>query len=51
MGGYMCRPSKFGADIVLHSCTKWIGGHGNSMGGVIVDIGTFEWDVKNKDNK
>lgn len=45
---YLCRPFEFGADIVMHSLTKYIGGHGNSIGGVIVDSGKFDW-VKNKD--
>lgn len=40
---YLCRPIDHGADIVVHSLTKFIGGHGNSMGGVIVDGGTFDW--------
>jgi O-acetylhomoserine (thiol)-lyase len=40
---YLCRPKEFGADIVLHSLTKFIGGHGNSIGGAIVDCGTFDW--------
>ena len=40
---YLLRPIEFGADIVVHSLTKFIGGHGNSMGGVIVDGGTFDW--------
>jgi len=39
----LCRPIRHGADIVIHSCTKWIGGHGTSIGGVIVDGGTFDW--------
>ncbi len=39
----LCRPIAHGADIVVHSCTKWIGGHGTSIGGVIVDGGTFDW--------
>jgi O-acetylhomoserine (thiol)-lyase len=39
----LCRPIAFGADIVVHSATKFLGGHGNSMGGVIVDAGTFDW--------
>ncbi|KAM0814053.1 hypothetical protein AB5N19_14055 [Seiridium cardinale] len=43
MGGYLCQPIKLGADIVTHSCTKWIGGHNTSMGGVVVDGGRFEW--------
>ncbi|MDE3102205.1 MAG: O-acetylhomoserine aminocarboxypropyltransferase/cysteine synthase, partial [Chloroflexota bacterium] len=42
-GGYLCRPIEFGADIVVHSATKWIGGHGTSIGGVIVDSGRFDW--------
>ena len=40
---YLCRPKDFGADIVVHSLTKFLGGHGNSIGGVIVDCGTFDW--------
>jgi len=40
---YLIRPIEHGADIVLHSLTKFIGGHGNSMGGIIVDGGTFDW--------
>jgi O-acetylhomoserine (thiol)-lyase len=40
---YLCRPFEFGADIVVHSLTKYMGGHGNSMGGAIVDGGTFDW--------
>lgn len=42
-GGYFCRPIEHGADIVVHSATKWIGGHGTSIGGVIVDAGRFDW--------
>lgn len=42
-GGYICRPFDFGADIIVHSATKWIGGHGTSIGGVIVDSGKFNW--------
>lgn len=42
-GGYLCKPIEHGAHIVLASATKWIGGHGSSMGGVIVDSGTFNW--------
>jgi len=41
--GYLCRPIEHGADIVVSSATKWIGGHGNSIGGVIVDSGNFDW--------
>jgi O-acetylhomoserine (thiol)-lyase len=40
---YLCRPIEWGADIVLHSATKFIGGHGTSIGGVVVDAGTFDW--------
>ena len=40
---YLCRPKDFGADIVVHSLTKFIGGHGNSIGGALVDCGTFDW--------
>ena len=42
-GGYVVRPIEHGADIVTHSATKWIGGHGTSIGGVIVDAGNFDW--------
>ena len=41
--GYVVRPIDHGADIVVQSATKWIGGHGTSIGGVIVDAGTFDW--------
>ena len=40
---YLCRPFDYGADIVVHSATKFIGGHGNSIGGIIVDSGKFDW--------
>ncbi|MCB1521989.1 MAG: O-acetylhomoserine aminocarboxypropyltransferase [Hyphomicrobiaceae bacterium] len=40
---YLCRPKDHGADIVLHSLTKFLGGHGNSIGGILVDCGTFDW--------
>ncbi len=42
--GYLCRPIDHGADIVVASATKWIGGHGNTIGGVIIDAGSFSWD-------
>jgi len=45
---YLCRPFDFGADIVVHALTKYIGGHGNSIGGIIIDSGKFDW-VKNKE--
>jgi O-acetylhomoserine (thiol)-lyase len=41
---YLCRPFEHGADLIVHSATKFIGGHGTSIGGVIVDGGTFRWD-------
>jgi O-acetylhomoserine (thiol)-lyase len=40
---FLCRPIEWGADIVVHSATKFIGGHGTSIGGVVVDAGTFNW--------
>ncbi|WP_404862174.1 O-acetylhomoserine aminocarboxypropyltransferase [Georhizobium sp. MAB10] len=45
---YLLRPLEHGADIVVHSLTKFIGGHGNSMGGIIVDGGTFDWSASGK---
>ena len=42
-GGYLFKPLQHGADIVVESTTKWIGGHGTSIGGVIVDGGTYDW--------
>jgi O-acetylhomoserine (thiol)-lyase len=41
--GYLVRPIEYGADIVVQSATKWIGGHGTSIGGIIVDSGNFDW--------
>src|SRR5258707_7350866 len=41
---YLCRPFEWGADIVVHSATKYIGGHGTTMGGLIVESGKFPWD-------
>ena len=40
---YLIRPADFGADVIVHSATKFLGGHGNSMGGIIVDCGSFPW--------
>lgn len=40
---YLCRPIEWGADIVIHSATKFLGGHGTSIGGVVVEAGTFDW--------
>ena len=45
---YLCQPLKHGADIIVHSATKFLGGHGNSMGGVIVDGGKFDWSASDK---
>lgn len=45
---YLCRPIEWGADIVVHSLTKYISGHGNSMGGIIVDSGKFDWKSSGK---
>jgi O-acetylhomoserine (thiol)-lyase len=46
--GYLCRPIEWGADVVVESATKWIGGHGTSIGGVIVDSGKFDWGASGK---
>jgi O-acetylhomoserine (thiol)-lyase len=45
---YLCKPIDHGADIVVHSLTKFLGGHGNSIGGIIVDAGTFDWSRDNR---
>ena len=45
---YLLRPIEHGADIVVHSLTKFLGGHGNSMGGIIIDGGTFDWSASDK---
>ncbi len=42
-GGYLFRPFEHGANVIIHSATKWIGGHGNSIAGVVVDGGNFDW--------
>ncbi|MGI6322136.1 MAG: O-acetylhomoserine aminocarboxypropyltransferase/cysteine synthase family protein [Bacteroidales bacterium] len=47
--GYLCRPIEYGANIVVESATKWIGGHGTSIGGVITDGGNFDWNNGNFD--
>lgn len=47
---YLIRPFEYGADIVVHSATKYLGGHGNSMGGIIVDSGKFDWAGSGKFN-
>jgi O-acetylhomoserine/O-acetylserine sulfhydrylase len=43
MGGYLVRPIEHGVDIVVHSATKWIGGHGTTIAGVVIDSGRFDW--------
>lgn len=45
---YLCKPFEYGADIVIHSLTKFLGGHGNSIGGIIVDSGNFDWSSSDK---
>ena len=40
---YLCKPIEFGATIVVHSLTKWTGGHGTGIGGIVVDSGSFDW--------
>jgi len=45
---YLCRPIEWGADIVIHSMTKYLGGHGNSMGGMIVESGRFDWSASDR---
>lgn len=45
---YLVRPVTYGADIVIHSATKFIGGHGTSLGGVIIDGGSFDWEASGK---
>ncbi|KAG6844427.1 hypothetical protein H0H87_007029 [Tephrocybe sp. NHM501043] len=48
MGGYLIRPIEHGADIVVHSATKWIGGHGTTIAGVVIDSGKFDWAASGK---
>ena len=45
---YLVRPIEYGADIVVHSATKFIGGHGTTIGGVIIDSGKFDWTQNDK---
>ena len=45
---YLCRPVELGADLVLHSATKWLGGHGLAIGGLLVDGGRFDWEASGK---
>src|ERR1700722_9693627 len=45
---YLCRPIEHGCDLVMHSATKWLGGHGVAIGGVIVDGGRFDWEKSGK---
>ena len=46
MGGYLFRPFEWGANVSIHSATKWICGHGTALGGVVVDGGNFDWDAE-----
>ncbi len=45
---YLCRPIELGADLVMHSATKWLGGHGLALGGLLVDGGRFDWEASGK---
>ncbi|HYG86186.1 MAG TPA: O-acetylhomoserine aminocarboxypropyltransferase [Azospirillum sp.] len=45
---YLCRPLEHGADLVVHSATKWLGGHGVAIGGVLIDGGNFDWEASGK---
>ena len=45
---YLCRPIELGADLVLHSATKWLGGHGLALGGLLVDGGRFDWEASGR---
>jgi O-acetylhomoserine (thiol)-lyase len=45
---HLCRPFEHGADIIVHSATKWLGGHGVAIGGVLVDGGNFDWEASGK---
>ena len=47
---YLADPIESGADIVVHSATKWIGGHGTAIGGIVVDSGKFDWKTRNSLN-
>jgi len=47
-GGFFVRPFEYGVDIITHSATKWIGGHGTTIGGVVVDSGKFDWGKHSK---
>lgn len=47
---WLCRPIELGADIVIHSTTKYLSGHGNALGGVVVDSGKFDWDTSRFDD-
>ncbi|HBL56132.1 MAG TPA: O-acetylhomoserine aminocarboxypropyltransferase [Deltaproteobacteria bacterium] len=45
---YLCRPFEWGVDLVMHSVTKWMGGHGVAIGGIVVDSGLFDWEASGK---
>ncbi|KAH8797967.1 hypothetical protein F5884DRAFT_848243 [Xylogone sp. PMI_703] len=44
-GGYFCQPAKWGVDIIIHSSSKWIGGHGTTLGGVVIETGRSDWQT------
>ncbi|KAJ7458723.1 Cys/Met metabolism PLP-dependent enzyme-domain-containing protein [Mycena galericulata] len=48
MGGYIIKPIDHGADIIIHSATKWLGGHGTTLGGILIDSGRFDWRESDK---
>ncbi|KAJ7469998.1 Cys/Met metabolism PLP-dependent enzyme-domain-containing protein [Mycena galericulata] len=48
MGGYIIKPIDHGADIIIHSATKWLGGHGTTLGGILIDSGRFDWRKSDK---
>ena len=48
MGGYLIKPFSMGADIIVASCTKWLGGHGTTIGGIVIDSGNFDWAASGK---
>jgi O-acetylhomoserine/O-acetylserine sulfhydrylase len=47
-GGYFCQPARWGADIIIHAATKWIGGHGTTMGGVVIETGRSDWQANSE---
>lgn len=45
---YLCRPAEWGADLIMHSATKWLGGHGVAIGGALIDAGSMDWEASGK---